>query len=66
MTRNGVRSSPTGRRCRRWWVPIYEVMTRKHLTIVTLAPEPTAHTSLGVSYLYGDLRALPLRDDWFD
>ena len=33
------------------------------LTIVTLAPEPTAHTSLGVSYLYGDLRraAVPRR-----
>lgn len=36
------------------------------LTIVTLAPEPTAHTSLGVSYMYCDLRTLPLRDDWFD
>jgi len=36
------------------------------LTIVTLAPEPASHTSLGVSYLYGDLRTLPLRDDWFD
>lgn len=36
------------------------------LTIVTLAPEPVAFTSLGASYLYGDLRALPLRDDWFD
>jgi FkbM family methyltransferase len=36
------------------------------LTIVTLAPEPVALTSLGVSYLYGDLRGLPLRDDWFD
>jgi SAM-dependent methyltransferase len=36
------------------------------LKIVTLAPEPVAFTSLGVSYLYDDLRALPLRDDWFD
>lgn len=36
------------------------------LTIVTLAPEPVAFTSLGVSYLYGDLRSLPLREDWFD
>ena len=36
------------------------------LSIVTLAPEPVAFTSFGVSYLYGDLRALPLRDDWFD
>lgn len=36
------------------------------LTIVTLAPEPVAFTSFAVSYLYADLRALPLRDDWFD
>ncbi len=36
------------------------------LAIVTLAPEPVAFTSLGVSYLYADLRALPLRDDWYD
>jgi ubiquinone/menaquinone biosynthesis C-methylase UbiE len=36
------------------------------LSIITLAPEPVAFTSLGVSYLYGDLRRLPLRDDWFD
>ena len=36
------------------------------LTIVTLAPEPSAFTELGVSYLYADLRRLPLRDGWFD
>jgi SAM-dependent methyltransferase len=36
------------------------------LTIVTLAPEPVAFTELGASYVYGDLRRLPLRDDWFD
>ena len=40
--------------------------TVDELTIVTLAPEPVAFTSLGVSYLYGDLRQLPFRDDWFD
>jgi SAM-dependent methyltransferase len=36
------------------------------LTIATLAPEPLAFNSLGVSYLYADLRELPLRDAWFD
>lgn len=36
------------------------------LTIVTLAPEPVAFTELGVSYVYGDMRLLPFRDDWFD
>jgi FkbM family methyltransferase len=40
--------------------------TIDELTIMTLAPEPVAFTSLGVSYLYGDLRRLPLRDSWFD
>lgn len=36
------------------------------LAILTLAPESAAFTSLGISYLYDDLRNLPLRDDWFD
>jgi SAM-dependent methyltransferase len=36
------------------------------LTIVTLAPEQASFNELGVSYLYADLRELPLRDDWFD
>jgi FkbM family methyltransferase len=36
------------------------------LTILTLAPEPVAFTELGVSYVYGDVRELPWRDDWFD
>jgi len=32
------------------------------LTIVTLSPEPEAYPFLGISYLYADLRELPLRD----
>lgn len=36
------------------------------LTIVTLAPEPASFNELGVSYLYADLRELPLRDEWLD
>jgi|GEM_PF-743589 len=40
--------------------------TVEDLSIVTLAPEPTAFTELGISYLYADLRDLPLRDGWFD
>ncbi|HEV7615618.1 MAG TPA: methyltransferase domain-containing protein [Solirubrobacterales bacterium] len=36
------------------------------LAILTLAPEPVAFTSYGVSYLYEDMRSLPFRDDWFD
>jgi SAM-dependent methyltransferase len=36
------------------------------LDIVTLAPEPTSYNALGISYLYADLRDLPLRDDNYD
>lgn len=36
------------------------------LIIVTLAPEQASFNGLGVSYLYADLRELPLRDGWFD
>lgn len=36
------------------------------LHIVTLAPEDDAFTERGVSYLYADLRELPLRDGLYD
>ncbi len=36
------------------------------ITIATLAPEATCLWNLGVSYVFGDLRALDFRDDWFD
>ncbi len=36
------------------------------ITIATLAPEATCLWNLGVSYVFGDLRALDLRDDWFN
>jgi SAM-dependent methyltransferase len=36
------------------------------LTIVTLAPEPRSFPERGVSYVYADLRDLPLRDSLFD
>jgi SAM-dependent methyltransferase len=36
------------------------------LVVVTLAPEAEAHPYLGVSYLYSDLRDLPLRDGAFE
>lgn len=38
----------------------------EELSILTLAPEPVAFTELGISYLYADLRDLPLRDERFD
>jgi SAM-dependent methyltransferase len=36
------------------------------LTIVTLAPEPRAFPERGISYLFADLRSLPLHDSIFD
>jgi len=36
------------------------------LTIVTLAPEPRSFPERGPSYVYADLRDLPLRDSIFD
>jgi SAM-dependent methyltransferase len=36
------------------------------LSIITLAPEPASFPERGVSYLFADLRRLPLRDGLFD
>lgn len=36
------------------------------ISIFTLAPEGAAFWRRGVSYLYGDMRELPFRDDYFD
>jgi SAM-dependent methyltransferase len=36
------------------------------ITIATLAPEAICLWNLGISYVFGDLRALDFRDDWFD
>jgi SAM-dependent methyltransferase len=36
------------------------------LAVVTLTPEAEAHPYLGVSYLYADLRDLPLRDGAYE
>lgn len=38
----------------------------RELHVVTLAPEPQAYPYLDVSYLYADLRELPLRDETYD
>ena len=35
-------------------------------TIFTLAPEDVAFWNLGISYVYGDLRNLDFKDNWFD
>jgi SAM-dependent methyltransferase len=41
-------------------------LANKKVTIVTLAPEATCFWRLCVSYVFGDLRILDFRDEWFD
>ncbi|MEQ8926494.1 MAG: methyltransferase domain-containing protein [Fulvivirga sp.] len=36
------------------------------LTILTYAPEKKSFTQRGISYLYSDLRDIPIRDEFFD
>jgi SAM-dependent methyltransferase len=41
-------------------------LSNKKITIVTLSPEPTCLWKTGISYMFGDLRSLDFRDEWFD
>ena len=41
-------------------------LSKKHLFISTLAPEPISFTSLGVSYVYEDLRDSCFKNNYFD
>jgi SAM-dependent methyltransferase len=41
-------------------------LAERTLHIVTLAPEAVAHWQRRISYLYADLRRLPLRDGFYD
>jgi SAM-dependent methyltransferase len=42
------------------------VIAEKKLHIVTLAPEPECFWQQGISYLFEDLRALPVKDEVYD
>jgi len=42
-----------------------EALKNKRTTIVTLAPEGQAFWQLGVSYVFGDMRNLFFKDEWF-
>ena len=42
------------------------VLANMKTTIFTLAPEGVAYWWLGISYVFGDLREMDFRDDWFD
>lgn len=41
-------------------------LSAKTVHILTLAPEHEAFWRLGMSYLYADLREIPIRDDYYD
>ena len=42
------------------------LLSNKKITIVTLSPEATCLWKVGISYIFGDLRSLDFRDEWFD
>lgn len=42
------------------------VFRRKVMHILTLAPEATCFWQRGISYLFGDLRDIPIRDGYYD
>jgi SAM-dependent methyltransferase len=44
----------------------HSALNKKDITIVNLEPEITCYWLNRVSYLFGDIRNLPLRDNWFD
>ncbi|MBC8044517.1 MAG: class I SAM-dependent methyltransferase [Rhizobacter sp.] len=44
----------------------HAAVAKKELTICTYHPESPNFNERRISYLYADLRRLPLRDDWFD
>jgi SAM-dependent methyltransferase len=44
----------------------HPILQDKELTIMTLAPEEDCFWRRGLSYVYGDLRSIPFRDEYFD
>jgi SAM-dependent methyltransferase len=41
-------------------------LKNKDITIMTLEPEGNCYWWKKISYLFGDLRKIPIKDDWFD
>ncbi|MDJ0715935.1 MAG: methyltransferase domain-containing protein [Prochloraceae cyanobacterium] len=48
------------------WILQHAKISDKDITIVTLEPERNCYWQNRVSYLFGDLRNLPIKDNWFD
>jgi len=42
------------------------IIKSSHLHILTLAPEPVCFWQQAVSYLFEDLRSIPILDNWYD
>lgn len=48
------------------YVLAHERLRAKTIHILTLGPEESCFWTRGISYLYGDLRDIPIRDDFYD
>lgn len=44
----------------------HRLIEQKDLTIYTFSPENKCFNERGISYVYGDLREMPFKDNWFD
>jgi len=44
----------------------HPVISNKEITILTLEPESNCYWQDRISYLFGDLREIPIKDNWFD
>ena len=44
----------------------HPIFNKKKIHIITLFPEQNCYWKKGISYLYGDLRDIPIRDNYYD
>jgi SAM-dependent methyltransferase len=44
----------------------HPAIANKDISILTLEPEPKCYWQDRISYLFGDLRDIPIKDNWFD
>lgn len=44
----------------------HPLFNNKKIHIITLSPEKNCYWEKGISYLYGDLRDIPIRDNYYD
>lgn len=66
MPTNKIRLLDAGSTFNYNFIVNYQSITQKDLTILTYAPEKPNFNEKRISYLYADLRDIPLRDEYFD